>query len=61
MIMTKTIRPNLLSRNQAANYLGISLPTLSKLTNDGAFRSYRIGNLIKYKVEDLESALKTNA
>lgn len=59
--MVNSISKNLLSRNEAARYLGISLPTLSKLTAKGRLKSYRLGNLIKYKLEDLETALNASA
>ena len=37
---SKVKLPDLVSRREAAHFLGISLPTLSKLTADGKFKSY---------------------
>ena len=49
----------LLSRKQAANYLVISLVTLSEWTKQGIIPSYRVSTSIRYKKEELENALKS--
>ncbi|WP_430972421.1 helix-turn-helix domain-containing protein [Sunxiuqinia rutila] len=45
------------TRQQAANYLQMSLPTLHQYTKNGWITSYRIGNKVRYKKADLETAL----
>lgn len=46
-----------LTRQQAADYLQMSLPTLHQYTKNGWITSYRIGNKIRYRKADLETAL----
>jgi len=47
-----------LTRQQTANYLQISLPTLHQYTKDGLITSYRIGNKIRYKLTEIEETMK---
>lgn len=47
-----------LTRQQAANYLQVSLPTLHQYTKDGVFISYRMGNKIRYKLTEIADAMK---
>ena len=47
----------LLSRRDAANFLGISLPTLHNWTMKGVIKGYRINTNVKYKKCELEKAL----
>jgi excisionase family DNA binding protein len=48
----------LLSRFEAAKLLGISLPTLNNYSQDGRLQSYKIGSRIRYKREEVLSALQ---
>ena len=45
------------SRKQAAEYLGISLPTLSRKTKDALFPSYRIGRKIVYRLSEIGDSI----
>ena len=47
-----------LTRGEVARFLKISLPTLYRYTKDGLLKSYRIGSKIRYKLEEVEEALK---
>jgi len=47
-----------LTRDEAANILKVSLPTLSKLTKEGRIKGYKIGRHIRYKSNELDSALQ---
>ena len=47
----------LLTRQQAAERLKISLPTLNELTKSGKLIGYRIGNRLRYKTNEVNSAL----
>jgi excisionase family DNA binding protein len=46
-----------LSRKEASKLLGISLPTLHKLTRNGTINAYRLGNRVLYKPPDIDAAL----
>lgn len=46
-----------LTRKQAAQFLGVSLVTLSKWTKEGKIKSYRISSRIRYKRSELENSL----
>lgn len=46
-----------LTRKQVSEILQISLPTLHQYTKDELITSYRFGNKIRYKKEDIETAL----
>ncbi len=48
----------ILSRKEAAEFLQISLPTLHAYSKRGLIKSYRVGHSVRYKVEDLNHALK---
>lgn len=47
-----------LTRGEVASFLKISLPTLHRYTKDGILKSYRIVGKVRYKLEDVENALK---
>ena len=47
----------LLSRNEVAALLKISLPTLNEWTKLGWLHSYKMGNRVLYKAEEVENAL----
>lgn len=48
----------LLTRNETAEFLRISLVTLNSWTKQGFIPSYRIGNRIYYKRTEIESGVK---
>lgn len=47
----------LLTRDDAAKFIGISLPTLNEWTKQGLIPGYRIGSRVRYKREELEQSL----
>lgn len=47
----------LLTRKEAAQLLGISLPTLLDYTKSGKITGYRLGTRIRYKRVELEQSL----
>jgi excisionase family DNA binding protein len=49
--------PELLTRNETAKYLGVSLPTLNFWTKNGVILGYRIAGRVRYKRPDIEKAL----
>lgn len=49
--------PQLITRKEAAKFLGISLPTLHKYTQDGIIPAYRLGAHVRYKADELKTAL----
>ena len=60
--LQKTVKPQtktiLLTRKEVAKMLDISLPTLWAWTNKGILISYRIGNKIRYKENEILEALQ---
>lgn len=48
----------LYTRQEAADLLGLSLPTLHTYTQEGIIKGYRLGTQIRYKHSDVEKALK---
>lgn len=54
---------NIYTRQETAELLGISLPTLNEYTKQGIITAHRLGYSVRYKLEDIERALvvvKTN-
>jgi excisionase family DNA binding protein len=49
----------ILSRRKAAQFLGISLPTLHVYTMTGVVQGYRMGNTVRYRKTELQQALKS--
>lgn len=47
-----------LTRGDVANLLKISLPTLHRYTRDSVLKSYRIGGKVRYKLQEVENALR---
>ncbi|MCB9001678.1 MAG: helix-turn-helix domain-containing protein [Bacteroidales bacterium] len=54
----KETTPELLTRAETAEYLGVSLPTLNDWTKHGIIKGYRIAGRVRYKRPDIENALK---
>lgn len=48
----------LITRQQTADLLGVSLPTLGQWAKRGIIPSYRIGNCVRYKREEVINSLK---
>jgi excisionase family DNA binding protein len=48
----------LLTRKEAAKLLGVSLPTLLEWTKKGKVQGYRIASRVRYKRNEIESALQ---
>ncbi|WP_312764479.1 helix-turn-helix domain-containing protein [Epilithonimonas sp.] len=47
-----------LSRNETAEYLGMSLSTLGRHTKSGLIKAHGIGDRVFYKLSDIHSAMK---
>jgi len=50
-----------ITRNEAAELLKITLPTLNRYTQLGIVKGFRIGTRILYKLEDIEEDVKSIA
>jgi excisionase family DNA binding protein len=50
--------PKLLTRQQTARFLGVSLPTLHEWTMNGKITANRIGTRVRYYQTDVEAALR---
>ncbi len=50
-------QPEYLTRKEVAKILKVSLVTLSDWNKKGVLKPYRLGNLIRYKREELDQAL----
>ena len=46
------------TRNETADLLHLSLPTLGKMTKEGRIKGHRLGGKVLYKFTDIEDALK---
>lgn len=46
-----------LNRKEVANLLKVSLVTISAWTKEGRLTSYRIGKLVRYRSDEVETAL----
>lgn len=61
--LQKAVEPKpeteLLTRHTVAEWLSISLPTLHAWTKNGILKSYRIGNKIRYKKNEVLTALQS--
>jgi excisionase family DNA binding protein len=50
-------QPKYLTRKEVAIILKVSLVTLSDWNKKGILKPYRLGNLIRYKTEEIDQAL----
>ena len=58
LLETKKEKPvEYLTRKQVAEIFKISMVTISDWNNKGILKPYRIGNLIRYKSNEIEEAL----
>jgi excisionase family DNA binding protein len=46
-----------LSTTEAAQYLGVDPRTLRRLVNDDQLQAFRIGRLVRFRLEDLDDYL----
>lgn len=53
-----TSENKLYTRKEVAKMLSISLPTLHERTKDGTIKAHKIGSQVRYKHDDVQSALK---
>ncbi len=53
--------PRYITRNEAADLLKITLPTLNRYTQLGILKGFRIGTRVLYKMEDIEEGIKSIA
>lgn len=51
------LQPEFITRNEAINILGVSLPTLNNWTKSGLIQGYRIGSRVRYNKAELFSSL----
>ncbi|MAP81861.1 MAG: DNA-binding protein [Aequorivita sp.] len=49
-----------ISRKQAADLLGVSLVTISDWTKKDILKAYRIGNRVRFKMNEIEDALNSS-
>jgi excisionase family DNA binding protein len=54
---TSEKQSDLISRKEVSKLLKVSLPTLHEYTKMGLLQSYRIGNRVLYKREEVEKSL----
>lgn len=58
-ITNKTPDPSeLMTRKEAANYLGVCLPTLHEYSKKGIIPTYYIGTRVRYKRSELKAAMQ---
>ena len=50
--------PKFYSRKETAKLLGVSLPTLARLTKDGLIVAKKIGSRILYEADAIDAAVK---
>ena len=57
--MSKTLqRPVLVSRQQAAEMLGVTVRTVRSMIADGRLRGYRLGDrVVRLRLDEIEAAL----
>jgi Helix-turn-helix domain len=55
---TSISEKNYLTRIEVARILKISLPSLSTYTKEGWLQSYKIGNRVLYKSEEIDQAIQ---
>jgi len=68
LLITKVVRHELesfdkekaefITRNQTAQILGISLPTLNEWSKKGIIKSYKISTRVRYKREEVLQSVK---
>ena len=56
--VTTKKEPKLYTRQETADLLHVTLPTLSRLTKDGMIKSKRLGGRILYDAESIDAAVQ---
>ena len=56
----KIIGPDWLGTTDAAKYLGLRIPTLYRLIDDGLLPAYKAGRLIRIKLRDLDAFIASS-
>lgn len=51
--------PDLMSRKQTAQMIGVALTTLDRYANDGLLKRHRINKIVHFKKSEVISAFKT--
>ncbi|HEY1062733.1 MAG TPA: helix-turn-helix domain-containing protein [Daejeonella sp.] len=51
---------NIFTRQETAEILNISLPTLRSYTKQGIIKSCTLGYKVRYRLEDIQEAIKNN-
>ncbi len=51
--------PDLLSRSQAAQMVGVALTTLDRYSNEGLLKKHRSGKLVRFKKHEVLETFKT--
>jgi excisionase family DNA binding protein len=54
----KKVQSNFITRHEVAALLKISLPTLNEWTKLGWLQSYKVGNRVFYKAEEVEASVE---
>lgn len=54
---TEALKPYL-SRKEAAELLGVSLPTLNDWSKSGIVPSYKLGSRVRYRLSEIQAALR---
>lgn len=57
IISSQALTKTILTRQETAELLSLSLPTLHDYTKRGLIKAYRLGNKVRYRLEDIENAL----
>lgn len=57
---TETAPEKLLTRNETAKLLGVTLPTIIDWQKKGILKGYRIGNRIRYKETEIMETVTNN-
>lgn len=58
MANIRTKEPKFYTRNETAELLHVTLPTLARLTKDGFITSKRVGSRILYDADSIDEAVK---
>ena len=53
----KPEQPRFITRQEAAQLLGVSLVTIDKWSKEGHLKKFRIGGRIRFKAEEVQKAL----
>jgi excisionase family DNA binding protein len=49
---------NLLTKEQASTYLGVSISTLNRLVSEGVIKSTKLRRFVRFKKEDLDNPIQ---